>query len=657
MSIAVPGRSLTGIHAEKEDIHPDGPRLRLARSSSFRPPPVEMASNLRRTENLHRIKTREIWLQDVSGTYAPDGSILYVRGDGLVQTRSGVYVSAPGTLLLEGPCASIGNANDTQITLKWIKQQASFNTTAIEGTNVTDAGQPYTKNLRGAACDSQGNTIVAYATDGTVPGGINSGFYDIAVAKFDSLGNLIWVRQTNLFNTPYSDLAPAIAIGPDDNIYVAENYRNFSEFVSERVRYFKIDTTGSVIWSFDLDTATNKNYVTISVYDNSLWIGVTRGQLGTSPEIYRVNTTTGAVTPITNLGKSALEIASAISPTHLFVLTPEINVTDLFEPQRFRVLNLHIDRINLATNAVTPAPSDAPFNPVTWSVPGGTTQGVAAPAITVGPDNNPVISYFTISHTPTTTYSGSGIDMVVAKLNAGTLTPMWVRQFSTGYTNTANMESIVPPWGSSITSDDSGNIYALYTTLPTPTNIDIKITVLTADGTIYTTFSPPFANTPVTDRVPMITNVKGTTDIVIAYQTEGTVPGGVNTGQTDIVIARYTYTPNSITLQPEGGYVGVGTCAPQYTLDVSGTIAAHDANGVFGLFSSGTETILAANTSVGPISVPGLTPSGRVLATFNGAPYNATTLWATLGGGEFTLYVDQNPSDGDVKIAWLVLKL
>ena len=105
MSIAVPGRGLAGIHAEKEDIHPAVLTVTALRPSSFRLLRLEMASNLRRTENLQSIKARGLWLQDASGT-APPGSVLYSGYDGRVLTHSSVFVTptpgdfyVPGTLL------------------------------------------------------------------------------------------------------------------------------------------------------------------------------------------------------------------------------------------------------------------------------------------------------------------------------------------------------------------------------------------------------------------------------------------------------------------------------------------------------------------------------------------------------------------------------
>jgi hypothetical protein len=61
-----------------------------------------MASNLRRTDDVQRIKARELWLQNADGTYPNDGTILYMRSDGLVQTNSGVYVPASGDLAVPG---------------------------------------------------------------------------------------------------------------------------------------------------------------------------------------------------------------------------------------------------------------------------------------------------------------------------------------------------------------------------------------------------------------------------------------------------------------------------------------------------------------------------------------------------------------------------
>lgn len=839
-----------------------------------------MASNLRRTDDLHRIKAREVWLQDVSGTYAPDGSILYVRGDGLVQTHSGVYVPAPGDLevpgilyathvvavdvsattvnavyvnavdvsateimtnhiTLTGPCASIsGVPGEPLYSRVWMKQRPAFNTSAQEASNlmIESFAATYSRNMKSVACDSLGNTYAVYTTAGTILGQTSSGLIDVALAKFASDGTLLWVVQPLGINTATDDMFPTITIGPANEVFIA--LTKAIDGNNEWNRVHRINPVdGSIVWSSDPQ---NHSHSGITATNSNVWFVSTVGLAYNGPQVYSIDSGTGSTTLVVNINRQVFDVDIAKSSSRIYLLQQEWPT----------VANLHLDYIDIVTETLTVGTTDALFNPASWG-----SQFLTGLAITVGPDQNPVFIYFTTSNAPGTTYSGSGVDIVVVKVDGTTLIPLWIRQFSTGWADPTVLSAIASSIGSSLTVDSEGRILVLYTT-NVGTDIDIRIKTFDSNGIKLSTFAPPFANTLLPDYVPSITTVPGSRDFVITYHTDGRVSGGVDSGGGDLVVARYTPTETPIVLQPDGGFVGIGTCTPvkkldvngqarvatlltsggdptasggykyideagsyiswnpafgggqtsfnnqrslgeggfeftihnqtdpavnyikpmvirhttagplsganvrvgintvtpQTTLDVSGTIrsstglilsdpaggvvadvrvldkdgyqgelqqtpgvtqlrqvntstdaiqtpylslvqsdatmyvndipgnqivtipnvgdigigrsldvsgvvAAHDLNGVFGLFSSGTATILDVSSSVGPIPVPGLTPSGRVLATFQGDPLNATKLWATLGTDEFTLHVEQNPSDGHVDIAWLVLKL
>lgn len=908
VSVAVPGRGLARIHAEKEDVHPAWPRLRLARSSSFQPLPLEMASNLRRTDDLHRLKAREIWLQDVSGTYAPDGSILYVRGDGLVKTHSGVYVPVPGDLVvpgtltvgtviamdvsadtvsantviagdviagdvsaasistnsitLTGPCASIAGTPTAELYSRlWMKQQPAFNTPSLEASNLLlDDAITLSRNMKSIACDSQSNIYVTYTTTGTIAGQTSSGATDIVIAKFGPAGDLLWVVQPTAINAepgnPFAEpnnMWPTITIGPADEVFVGMNRAVLLPTITaEVVRVYRIDpTNGTVLWSSDPLYFLYGGFVATGT---NVWCITSTTSAIPGPTITKLDSSTGATVTPYFLNRDIYEVDIAKSSSRIYFLQHEFSSGGAYPPN---VTNLHIDYMDIATEQFTVGTTDASFNPASWG-----TQSLTGMSIKVGPDDNPVFIYFTTSNAPGTTYSGSGVDIVVVKVDGTTLAPIWIRQFSTGWKDTSVLGVGYSSIGSSLAIDDAGRIFILYTT-NYGSDIDVKVKTFDAAGTELATFLPPFANTLLPDYVPSITTVPGSRDFAIAYHTDGRVSGGVDSGGGDLVVARFTPIETSVTLQPGGGYVGIGTCSPgkpldvrgtaaastlfatggdpagsggykyitnsgtymtwnpafenglsslnnerglgtggfeftihdhadpstyitpmtilhnstgdlsgvnvrvgintttpevtldvigdihgynlfaagpqvggygyiqdqgsymswnnsiptgsgytsfncqrgggyggfiftihdsssnyiqpltilhttklsqgsltpanirvginntnpQYTLDVSGVVAAHDSNGVFGLFSSGTATMPQFDISAGPIPVPGLTTSGRILATFQGNPYNATKLWAELGTDQFKLHVDQNPADGPVDISWLVLKL
>lgn len=91
--------------------------------------------------------------------------------------------------------------------------------------------------------------------------------------------------------------------------------------------------------------------------------------------------------------------------------------------------------------------------------------------------------------------------------------------------------------------------------------------------------------------------------------------------------------------------------------DISGSVVAHDSNGAFGLYSSGTTVINNGSTTSTAILVPNLTSSGNIITSFLSNPTSAKTAWVDLTTpGQFTINLDQNPG-ADVNIGWLVVKL
>jgi hypothetical protein len=55
---------------------------------------------------------------------------------------------------------------------------------------------------------------MTYSTEGTIPNGENAGVRDIVVGKFDLDGNVIWLIQQNTFNSSSNDSESAICINP-----------------------------------------------------------------------------------------------------------------------------------------------------------------------------------------------------------------------------------------------------------------------------------------------------------------------------------------------------------------------------------------------------------------------------------------------------------
>ena len=69
--------------------------------------------------------------------------------------------------------------------------------------------------------DPSGNVYMAYRSAGAVTGGTASGSNDIVVAKFDTNGNRIWVRQDNTINTATDDSNQRIAVSSAGEVYLS----------------------------------------------------------------------------------------------------------------------------------------------------------------------------------------------------------------------------------------------------------------------------------------------------------------------------------------------------------------------------------------------------------------------------------------------------
>jgi hypothetical protein len=94
----------------------------------------------------------------------------------------------------------------------WTIQQPTFNTPGFD----------FEPSI---AVDSQGNSYIAYTTDGNVSGQTASGLRDIAVMKLDTNSNVLWTIQQPSFNTIEFDFLPSIAVDSQGNSYIAYTTR------------------------------------------------------------------------------------------------------------------------------------------------------------------------------------------------------------------------------------------------------------------------------------------------------------------------------------------------------------------------------------------------------------------------------------------------
>jgi len=534
-----------------------------------------MASYRRRTDNLQQLKAVQIFgtgLADISGLVVrhdatiqnslmvdnlADVSGLVVRHDATIQGSltvdnladvSGLVVrhdaTIDGSLTLRGACPSI-YGDFTNMELKWIVQSPAFNA-AGNNANPTQPGVGYTFRVKGIAIDTSGNTYVAYSTNGVVPGGTNAGGYDVAIVAFNTAGTLIWITESTLINTLTDDLWPSLVVCGD---YL---YMTVSHDVTGLVAYnlCKINkTNGTVYW---VNNYTDQLISDIVCDPSGIWLLVKDAfQFSNSLKYYDLS-------GVEQYNKLIIDVhISTLAQNNSSVF---IAGSPIYAGGNYMIVIQCDKRTGDQINYI----DDGRINSGNLS-----STCVRRPFVAVGPDGNPVVIYFTTDDTPAGNWSGTSVDMIMFKLSAVDFSVLWIIRFPTGWDD-YNLDTLSSVIGSSLTIDSNGYSYAMYTT-KNGADDDLRITVVDNNGTIIRTLAPPFANTPSLEYMPMITLDPVTDDICIAYRTEGTVSGGTKTGSGDLAVARYVKI-NGFALQPSGGYVGVGTCNPQYTLDVRGTL-------------------------------------------------------------------------------------
>lgn len=211
--------------------------------------------------------------------YDADGNLQWTRQLGTAgdEAAVGSAADAAGNVYISGftngnlAGTNAGNYDifvakyDANGNLQWTKQ---LGTSAYE-------------NSRGAAVDSLGNVYVSGYTAGSL-GGPNAGSYDAFLAKYDSAGNLQWVKQTG---TTGVDGIRGVSTDQLGNIYVGgftsgslggPNAGGYDAFVA------KFDAAGNLQWTKQLGTSAEDQETGVSAdgLGNVYISGYTYGSLG-----------------------------------------------------------------------------------------------------------------------------------------------------------------------------------------------------------------------------------------------------------------------------------------------------------------------------------------------------------------------------------------
>jgi hypothetical protein len=145
-------------------------------------------------------------------------------------------------------------------------------------------GTPFNDIGYAVAVDGSGNVYITGSTGGSLPGNISAGQLDVFLAKFDPSGNLLFIKQ---FGTPFNDVGYGIAVDGSGNVYVTgstEGILGASAFGLSDIFLAKFDSSGNQLFIKQLGT-TGRDIgfgVVVSSSGNVYVTGSTEGILGSS---------------------------------------------------------------------------------------------------------------------------------------------------------------------------------------------------------------------------------------------------------------------------------------------------------------------------------------------------------------------------------------
>ncbi len=128
--------------------------------------------------------------------------------------------------------------------------------------------------------DHKGNFIVVGSTTGTFAGQTAAGSYDAYILKVDKRGTPLWIRE---FGTPQEDHAEAVSVDANDNIVVTGYTRGAFEGQisagSDDAFVAKFDSTGNRLWmrQFGTEAMEFSAGVGVDANDNIIVAGATLG--------------------------------------------------------------------------------------------------------------------------------------------------------------------------------------------------------------------------------------------------------------------------------------------------------------------------------------------------------------------------------------------
>lgn len=218
-------------------------------------------------------------LDYIVAKYDPNGSMIWIKQMGSLGSEQarGITTDSSGNIYITGYTFSdLEGVNSGSSDFFIVKLDSSGN--KLWGVQLGSTGNEDSYDI---ATDISGDVYVTGSTTGALGGNTNQGSTDLFIAKYDSVGSLVWVKQ---IGTVEGELGRDITVGTSGNIYVvgytegsigAANAGFFDLLV------IKLDSRGTVAWTRQLGTAANDlGYgITSDINGNIYATGSTGGDL------------------------------------------------------------------------------------------------------------------------------------------------------------------------------------------------------------------------------------------------------------------------------------------------------------------------------------------------------------------------------------------
>ena len=111
-------------------------------------------------------------------------------------------------------------------------------------------GTGYRDLNRSTSADESGNVYISGTTGGSL-GGPSAGLSDIFLARYDSLGNLLWTRQTG---KEESDDCRGISADGLGNVYISGGVLGYNQGPSGEAFVSRYDSEGNFVWTREFGT-------------------------------------------------------------------------------------------------------------------------------------------------------------------------------------------------------------------------------------------------------------------------------------------------------------------------------------------------------------------------------------------------------------------